>query len=123
PGALPPADRCSGCTSRRSRRTRFRDARAGPRRRRRGRRASRRRRARRSEPVGSDWAALMSISLNASGTTAYVHWVLSGLILLHVGSSPQSSCTYTDVMKDPGKLDRVVAEARRAAAEREQGYR
>ena len=26
-------------------------------------------------------------------------------------------------MKDPGKLDRVVAEARRAAAEREQGYR
>jgi hypothetical protein len=26
-------------------------------------------------------------------------------------------------MKDPGKLDRVVADARRAAAEREQGYR
>ena len=26
-------------------------------------------------------------------------------------------------MKDPGKLDRVVAEARRAAAVREQGYR
>jgi hypothetical protein len=26
-------------------------------------------------------------------------------------------------MKDPGKLDRVVAEAHRAAAEREQGYR
>jgi len=26
-------------------------------------------------------------------------------------------------MKDPGKLDRVVAEARRAAAEREHGYR
>ena len=26
-------------------------------------------------------------------------------------------------MKDSGKLDRVVAEARRAAAEREQGYR
>jgi hypothetical protein len=26
-------------------------------------------------------------------------------------------------MKDPGKLDRVVAEARRAAAERERGYR
>jgi hypothetical protein len=26
-------------------------------------------------------------------------------------------------MKDPGKLDRVVAEARRAAAAREQGYR
>jgi hypothetical protein len=26
-------------------------------------------------------------------------------------------------MKDPSKLDRVVAEARRAAAEREQGYR
>src|SRR6476469_7566713 len=64
----------------------------------------------------------MSISLN-SGTTANVHWMLSGLILLHAGSSPQSSCTYTDVMKDPGKLDRVVAEARRAAAEREQGYR
>ena len=54
---------------------------------------------------------------------AKIHWMLSGLILLHVGSSPQSSCTYTDVMKDPGKLDRVVAEARRAAAVREQGYR
>jgi hypothetical protein len=26
-------------------------------------------------------------------------------------------------MKDPGKLDRVVAEARRAAAKREEGYR
>jgi hypothetical protein len=26
-------------------------------------------------------------------------------------------------MKDPGKLDRLVAEARRAAAEREMGYR
>jgi hypothetical protein len=28
-----------------------------------------------------------------------------------------------DVMKDPDKLDRIVADARRAAAKREQGYR
>jgi hypothetical protein len=40
---------------------------------------------------------------------------------VHIRKRP--NCTYTAIMKDASKLDRVVAEARRAAAEREQGYR
>jgi hypothetical protein len=63
-----------------------------------------------------------------SGTAANVHRMLSGLILLPIIEpvsifTSDQICTYTGIMKDSGKLDRVVAEARRAAALREQGYR
>ncbi len=52
----------------------------------------------------------------------------AGLLLHEVRPEGYIAAKYnltirTDSMKDPSKLDRVVAEARRAAAERRQGYR